>query len=292
MDVRRSTALGTAASLSFASTPRGISQSVATSTPRSISEPVALPLVQPYEAGASTPRSASHPLASPSFGTLVNDRGGGKWRRGSIIAAPPERSKPKFDKCSIWQWFAVMDVDRDGHVSKEEFSNFVATNRQLRQVFSSFAGDAADDSLLDEQTKVLRHGKKMGRMMGQLMMSFNKADTDKSGSLDFEEFLEVFRISGNLLEYQTLNNPRDQLLQSLRQMHTNDGQLNKEQFDLLAQNRLQIDHARRRSLDESIQYSQLAENERLVISDAHGRRPSLQASGYKKNIEWSRLRTE
>jgi len=105
-----------------------------------------------------------------------------------------------YDACTIRTWFMMMDTDGDGVVSKDEFVTFLR-----------------DRPILPLNEKADSGGTRMAQAVLQrrLIKLFNEIDTNKNKTMEFEEFLTVFRRAGYLLEYTLADNPRDRAAEML-----------------------------------------------------------------------------
>jgi len=172
--------------------------------------------------------------------------------------------KARFDKLTLTQWFKDMDKDGNGSVDKKEWLGFMRSNPQLRQFL--LRGDA-----LPQQgacpTDAAQRMQDDAREFRRLLQIWRDIDTDKNGTLEFEEFVDFFRQSGNLLEYALPDNPKERLATILVEMTDRS-------------NRGSEDH-----LGESVAVSEevLEEFEHLTRSTLHGqRRRSLEAEAVKQ----------
>lgn len=106
---------------------------------------------------------------------------------------------PKFNIPTLRKWFAEIDADGGGQVSRRELIVAMRNHKDLQQVLlsasqtASGGGASAEDDVLQAKNAELR----------RIMQVMAEVDTDNSGYMDWEEFVEFFRRSGFLLEYDT-----------------------------------------------------------------------------------------
>lgn len=146
--------------------------------------------------------------------------------KGSSVVDPEEQwlqrcNRPFFDIFTIRQWFMEMDSNRSGSVTKQEFIHFLRNRPRLRRLFidagkqrrQQYKGDATQ--ITDSQAEALE--------MRRLLKLLKEIDEDGNGTLEFEEFLDFWRVSGFLLEYETPSNPREQIAAVLGQIQEGQG---------------------------------------------------------------------
>lgn len=142
-------------------------------------------------------------------------------RRVSVTAGQI-KEKAKYDVLTLRQWFNQMDTQHSGHVTKQEWFHFLRCNPRLRQMM--LHGDIGDtttrDRFSDESQERL---KQEAKEMKRLLKIVRELDADRSGTLEFEEFVEFFRRSGNLIEYgaEAHHHPRARLASIVGHMHAN-----------------------------------------------------------------------
>lgn len=124
----------------------------------------------------------------------------GQQHRASEVA--------KWDRLSLRQWFNKIDKDRSGSISKQEWFNFIRRNPKFRQTLLNLTGEPVADRF---STASLQRGRAEATEIKRLMKTIKALDVDNSGTLDFEEFLEVFRRTGHLIEYRSETNPREEM---------------------------------------------------------------------------------
>lgn len=185
-------------------------------------------------------------------------------RRASVFANDSSVVKARFDKLTLTQWFKDMDKDGSGAVDKKEWLSFMRSNPQLKQFLlrgdaspphGACSGDAA------------RRMQEDAREFKRLLQIWRDIDTDKNGTLEFEEFVDFFRQSGNLLEYALPDNPKERLATILGEMTDRSNRGGEDYFGESA------------SVSEEV----LEEFEHLTKSTLHGqRRRSLEAEAMKQ----------
>lgn len=153
----------------------------------------------------------------------------------------------RYDILTLRQWFNSMDIDHDGHITKQEWFSFLSGNIRLRHILlhreaepPNFIKDrfsAETVQMLQEEAKEL---KKLTRIMREL-------DANKNGMLEFDEFVDLFRRSGHLMQYRLDSNPRIQMAGLLGGMHNdldNISEVVAEEFEHLAKWNLQGERRR------------------------------------------------
>jgi hypothetical protein len=114
-----------------------------------------------------------------------------------------------FDIYNLRQWFIGMDSKEDGHVSKNDFVAFFHKRPELKNVLLSQVHlKNTDNSKCTIKSQQEIHALEMRRL---LKLFTKDLDTDKSGTLEWHEFINFFRNTGCLVEYSTPNNPRERL---------------------------------------------------------------------------------
>lgn len=129
---------------------------------------------------------------------------------GEILKTARERTLPKrempqvaqLDALTLRQWFYVMDVDRDGSITRHDCFSFFIKNPKFR------------DMLLCDSSQPLKNGLPHLRQQSFQMMHVMKLFDDvfsSSNMMNFEEFAECVRHSGRLAENQNVANTRMQM---------------------------------------------------------------------------------
>lgn len=114
----------------------------------------------------------------------------------------------QWDVLTLRQWFNIMDMDCDGSITRQDLAGFLANSPQLR------------DALLGDSGQPVKDGS--SRAGSKLVMTFVKDVFHNSGTIDFQDFVEFFRRSGHLVEYQSAPNPRVQMADLLGDIHSRD----------------------------------------------------------------------
>lgn len=160
-------------------------------------------------------------------------------------------NKPRYDALTLRQWFTVMDTSRSGHVAKQDFFQFINANKSLKLLILHGGTDCNPGSPFDRFSEQgVQKLKEEAREMRQLLRIWKEIDEDGNGTLEWDEFLEFFKRTGHLLEYQDSQHPRARLSQILGTMHEEESSVDAntfEEFEKLAKNHTQ--GQRRRSLE-------------------------------------------
>lgn len=112
-------------------------------------------------------------------------------------------SRPKFNIPTLRKWFAEIDADGGGQVSRRELIVAMRNHRDLQAVLLSAASQSVSSSgggTSDDAEDVIQA---KNAELRRIMAVMNEVDTDNSGTMDWEEFVEFFRRAGFLLEYDT-----------------------------------------------------------------------------------------
>mmetsp|Transcript_120743 Transcript_120743/g.336924 ORF Transcript_120743/g.336924 Transcript_120743/m.336924 type:complete len:323 (+) Transcript_120743:70-1038(+) len=197
-----------------------------------------------------TSPAPSSPTSAAGASLPVTPRSRMPSRRTS---AGGSTEKVRYDILTLRHWFDSMDADRSGEVTELEWFNFLRNNPRLRRVFrvgegelppsikDRFSGEARE--LLKREARELRRVKKVIREL----------DSDKNGTLQFEEFVEFFRRSGYLQEYESDDPPKARLAAIMSIMKSSPGEVDEtlvEEFEHLCKWNLQGE--RRRALEAHV----------------------------------------
>jgi len=159
--------------------------------------------------------------------------------------------KPLYDVLTIRSWFNEMDSDHSGHISKSEWFEFLRKNPEFKAMILNGSGALPPKDRFSAEAILAL--KDEAKLMRRLLKIWREIDTDGNGTLEWEEFVEIFRRSGNLLEYREQDTPKVRLAQIITNMH-----------------------------EGRVQNDQLVEFERLAKSTIHGtRRKSLEVEALK-----------
>jgi len=172
----------------------------------------------------------------------------------------------QWDKLSLRQWFNKIDSDNTGSVSKQEWCNFVREHPKFRQMLLNLTGERVADRL---SAASLQRGCAEAREMKKVMKILKDLDVDNSGTLEFEEFLELFRRTGHLIEYKDEANPREEMAAILGDIHDNTeavGNSTVHQLVSLAKHNL----AGRQSRTIELDFLQLAPVQKLTTQRVNG----------------------
>lgn len=125
-------------------------------------------------------------------------------------STPEPKTGPRFNIPTLRKWFSDIDVNGSGSITRRELIVALRQNPDLQALLLStsanadLAGkgeseDAPGTSSITTTSSIRQQHNEMKRIM-QIM---HEVDTDGSGSMEWEEFVEFFRRSGYLLEYNT-----------------------------------------------------------------------------------------
>jgi Ca2+-binding EF-hand superfamily protein len=136
---------------------------------------------------------------------------------GDEVKIAREQTLPKVAELGQWdiltlrQWFNNMDVDRDGSITKHEWFQFIVSNPKFQGILVGDASQPVKDQLSRDQAVRRKQAMKIFRDV-----------SDNSGTIGFDQFVEFFRRTGQLVEYQNTANPRVQMADLLRDFHNRD----------------------------------------------------------------------
>jgi len=206
--------------------------------------------------GPSSPTSLSHSGRTPAPGLarrhsekstpkallqeqLPSSESSPTRRRNSTGGEPiGNGQKALYDILTIRQWFNGMDEQRNGHVTKKEWLEFMRRNPQFKSmVLCGGVETRLTDRFSEESVQAL---KDQAKEMRRLLKIWREIDKDANGTLEWEEFIEFFRRSGNLLEYETVDNPKERLAHIVTEIHEGRAEGDKlDEFLDLAKGHLQ-----------------------------------------------------
>jgi len=111
-------------------------------------------------------------------------------------------SSCRFDKRTLGQLFKRIDRDGSGQISQRELICALRNHPDITALFVNRSPMGQGGHL---STTVVRHRdqKAQREEIRRIKEVFSEVDTDGSGSMEWGEFVDFFRRSGLLLEYQT-----------------------------------------------------------------------------------------
>lgn len=108
----------------------------------------------------------------------------------------------RFDKQRLKGWFKEIDQKNTGGISQREFIVAMRSMKGLQAMFCMVNGieyvDTGTGSAMGEAA--VQAKREEVRRIKEIL---TEIDTDGSGTMEWEEFVEFFRKAGLLLEYQT-----------------------------------------------------------------------------------------
>jgi len=122
-------------------------------------------------------------------------------------------TRPRFDLLRLREWFNQLDSGRTGSVTRSEWIRFMHTNQELCKLMR---GESARESVLLGKDA---HREAEALQLRKMFKVWEKIDLDKNGTLEWDEFVEFFRLNGFLLEYMEKDNPKDRMAEVLKDMH-------------------------------------------------------------------------
>jgi Ca2+-binding EF-hand superfamily protein len=129
---------------------------------------------------------------------------------GGQLSSP--KHKPKFNIGTIRGWFKEIDVDRTGKVTRRKLLNALTQHKEMQALFLQHvdhefenSADLQDDKDKGGKGRSKRESLKDKRLaeirrIGAIMQDI---DTDNSGTMEWEEFVEFFRRCDHIVEYET-----------------------------------------------------------------------------------------
>jgi len=140
-------------------------------------------------------------------------------------------SKPLFDVFTIRKWFNEMDTDGNNLIGRNEWLRWLRQNPKFIHfwIYGRFDGDPGvvtgkDRFSVESQKQLADQAKEIKR----LMQIWRDLDKNGNGLLSWEQFLQVWRKSGHLLELQTEGNPRESMAEFLQELHENEGPMSDD----------------------------------------------------------------
>lgn len=180
---------------------------------------------------AVTPRYAASILEERGVDSPVSPKHKGRAKEAAQLGAPREEksddNKPRFDALTLRQWFNVMDVQKTGHVAKNEWMKFLNAheNKQLKQIILD--GTDVDISIEDDGSQRMKEALEMRR----LLKIWRQLDINGNHTLEWEEFLSFFQRSKMLLEFKEGEHPRARLAQILGDIHHSESTVDTNTFE-------------------------------------------------------------
>jgi len=110
-----------------------------------------------------------------------------------------ETKDMRFDLCTILFWFDSIDTDRSGKISKQEWMQFLRSNPHIDAALLHGKVGARHRCNKDSLEGFLQ-GREQAAQLKRRMRILRELDTNGDGVLGWEEFVDFFRRSGNLLE--------------------------------------------------------------------------------------------
>lgn len=160
----------------------------------------------------------------------------------------------------------MMDVDKTGRVTKAQWIKFLQEQPQLGRLMTG-------ETVIDVSKEACRET--VAKQMRTMLKSWRQIDTDRSGTLEWEEFLEFFRSSGFLIEYTTKDNPKTRMADILQHLHDSKEQdvTELDEFAQLKQHHLTGD--RRRSCG-TMEANKLLTQMKDEVDEADDSQPVMQ----------------
>lgn len=112
--------------------------------------------------------------------------------------------RPKFNIPTLRRWFKEIDQDGGGFISRRELIVALRQHKDLQAVLLSSVQEGEQD---DEEHPDVMQAK--NAEMKRIIAIMHSVDTDGSGTMEWDEFVEFFRRSGFLLEYNTRSSLND-----------------------------------------------------------------------------------
>jgi hypothetical protein len=111
---------------------------------------------------------------------------------------------------TLQTWFRDLDQNKSGQVTQRQFIVSLRARAELMKVFSDCLSHANDEQVEAREVKTPVTGgsqeqaaEKARADMHRMKEILKDIDTDMSGAMDWEEFVDFFRRSGLLLEYKS-----------------------------------------------------------------------------------------
>jgi len=131
-----------------------------------------------------------------------------KFEEGEGLAKTMKRVR--FNMPTLKAWFYQIDADKSGEISVPELVNFLRSNKDLEQVMllaSATEGASGGRRESTGQNRRASHERKLvakrNQELKRMIKICTEMDVDGSGAMDMSEFIDFFRRTGYLLEYDS-----------------------------------------------------------------------------------------
>lgn len=156
--------------------------------------------------------SWASPCSSTTSKHLLDDAS----QPGDQVFPPPNQehgplfpSSCRFNVETLKQWYKRIDTRGAGEITQKEFIVAMRTHRELLAMFSKMRGmELADSSDGRADPSQDWHAQREETL--RIKAILKEVDTDGSGTLEWEEFVDFFRRTGMLLEYKTRRSACDE----------------------------------------------------------------------------------
>jgi Ca2+-binding EF-hand superfamily protein len=119
-------------------------------------------------------------------------------------------ARPKFNVSTLRRWFQEIDMDKSGSITRRELIVALRHHKELQILLGATATSTAALAdfkkyhqeaycTIDAQNAELK----------RIIRILHQVDTDSSGSVEWDEFVELFRRGGFLVEYKTCDSLND-----------------------------------------------------------------------------------
>lgn len=174
---------------------------------------------------------------------------------------------PRYDVLTLRRWFNSMDTAGSGRVNRQAWFDFLRRHPDLKAVLVRSAS-AGEDCPPPDTLEAAELGREDINVQGIrfILRLWRELDTSNSGTLEWEQFVEFFRIAGHLQEYVT-KNPKQTLAEKLRVINEDCGSVDAKELDslhLLKNKHLALDKRRRLEYEIQVRSSKGERAQQLV----------------------------
>jgi len=144
---------------------------------------------------SARPASTQFSYEGGSPKSLRSGEGGGQF------------SLKRFNVATLREWFCDIDSDSSGSISQRELIVALRQHKGMQALFSNICGidvSAFGGMSIPGQSMQARREE-----VGRIKRILDDIDTDGSGTMEWDEFVEFFRRTGLFLEYQTRSSLND-----------------------------------------------------------------------------------
>lgn len=125
---------------------------------------------------------------------------------GGLGEDSPQKDKnprPKFNVNTLRRWFKEIDGDQSGSITRRELIVALRNHKELQTLLGQCGSAAQADTYRNPREAEPCPIDAQNTEMKRIVKILHQVDTDGSGSVEWDEFVEIFRRGGYLVEYKT-----------------------------------------------------------------------------------------